>query len=293
MRNSCCICAEFSLSLSFPSRSVLYNVIINPSQFNALYPGFKFRSAAADQVAYLPLFRELTSPVDDKVLGVSKRELLDSFRKDPHTSIGIIPGGFSEAIFADARNTVEYAYLKGRKGFIKLAIEAKVDIVIVYQFGLNRLYNTPRVQRGFRARLAQSLALPMTIPFGWLGTNQPLDDTNVYTVVDGTPFPASQYSLEEIDKAHADYCAHLKRLYDTYKDIYNEGRPLVFIGKDFHDQDDISKAFRRLGVHTSHVIPGTVDHKQELAQIAEQKKRLVQQKLEALEAQKMLADAEQ
>jgi hypothetical protein len=36
--------------------------------------------------------------------------------------------GVPEAVFTDARNTVEYAYLKGRKGFVKLAIEAGVDI---------------------------------------------------------------------------------------------------------------------------------------------------------------------
>ena len=64
-----------------------------------------------------------------KLIGVSKRELLQEFRDDPKVSIGMCPGGFSEAVFTDARNTVEYAYLKGRKGFVKLAIQAGVDIV--------------------------------------------------------------------------------------------------------------------------------------------------------------------
>jgi len=67
---------------------------------------------------------------------------------------------------------------------------------------VNKLYKTPRVWRGLRARLAQQLALPMVLWWGWWGTNQPLDDAQVYTVV-GAPFPASQYKLEEIDKAHA------------------------------------------------------------------------------------------
>jgi hypothetical protein len=74
--------------------------------------------------------------------------------------------------------------------------------VPVYQFGVNKLYKTPRVWRGLRARLAQQLAMPMVLWWGWWGTNQPLDDAQVYTVV-GAPFPASQYKLEEIDKAHA------------------------------------------------------------------------------------------
>lgn len=194
-------------------------------------------------------------------------------------------GGFAEAVFTDARNMVEYSYLKGRKGFLKLAIEAGVDVLPVYMFGLNKLYHTPRGLRGLRARLAQKFALPMVIPSGWFGTNQPLDQSQVHTVI-GTPFPASQYSLEEIDRAHADYCAVLKNLYDTYKDEYNDGKPLVFIGKDFHDRDVIPSVFRRLGVHTSHVIPGTTLHKVEIQEYTQRKRVENLQRLEALEAEK-------
>lgn len=90
----------------------------------------------------------------------------------------------------------------------QLAIEAGVDIVPVYQFGVNKLYNTPRGLRGLRARLAQKLALPMIIWWGRFGTNQPLDDSPVNTVI-GTPFPASQYTLDEIDKVSA--CVRQRR----------------------------------------------------------------------------------
>ena len=84
-------------------------------------------------------------------------------------------------------------------------------------------------------------------------------------------------------QAHADYCASLKSLYDEYKDRYNDGKPLVFIGKDFHDSDIIPTVFRRLGVHTSHVIPGTVQHRIELKQFAEEKRKEKVQRLQALE----------
>jgi len=194
----------------------------------------KYIGAGADQVSYLPLFRELLgggSSDRSQLIGVSKKELLQAFERDPNVSIGMCPGGFAEAVFTDADNRVEYSYLKGRKGFIKIAIEAQVDIVPIYQFNVNKLYHTPRILRGLRARLAQRLALPMVIWWGWWGTNQPLDaHTQVHTVV-GKPFPASQYSLEELDKAHVDYCQKLKALYDEYKHQFGMGdKPLVFIG---------------------------------------------------------------
>ena len=44
----------------------------------------------------------------------------------------------------------------------------------------------------------------------------------MYTVV-GAPFPSSQYSLSELDKAHADYCAAVQSLYDRYKDEFEMG----------------------------------------------------------------------
>jgi len=262
----------------------LYSIVFQKAAFEANYPGLNYKGAGADQVSYLPLFREVFDGDKGKLIGVSKRELLEAFAEDPSVSIGMCPGGFSEAVFTDARNSVEYSYLKGRKGFIKLAIQAGVDIIPLYQFNVGKLYKTPRVWRGLRARLAQRFAIPMVIWSGWMGTSQPLDDTQVYTVL-GPVFPASQYSLAELDKAHADYCAALQRLYDAHKAQFGMADvPLVFIGKDFHDNDVPSRVFRRLGVHTSHVIPGTEPHKQQLREIQMVKRHLRNQEAAAAQA---------
>jgi hypothetical protein len=108
---------------------VLYSAVIDQDGFRRLLPGINYKAAGADQVSALPLFRELMDAPNGGLIGVSKKEMLAAFRRDPTVSIGMCPGGFSEAVFTDPRNTVEYNYLKGRAGFIKLAIEAGVDIV--------------------------------------------------------------------------------------------------------------------------------------------------------------------
>lgn len=110
---------------------VLYSIVFDRDRFHAAYPGINYKGAGASQVRFLPLFREMLDGHKSGLIGVSKREMLSAFRADPTVTIGMCPGGFSEAVFSDASNTVEYAYLKGRKGFIKLAIEAGVELVFI------------------------------------------------------------------------------------------------------------------------------------------------------------------
>ena len=70
---------------------------------------------------------------------------------------------------------VEYSYLKGRKGFLRICLEEKKDIVPAYTFRLNWMYRTPRSLRGFRARLSQRIFVPrgsLFVAFGWLSEAQ-------------------------------------------------------------------------------------------------------------------------
>lgn len=71
---------------------VLYSVIIEKDEFERTLPGIHYQGAGADQVSYLPLFRELMDTPDRGLLGVSKKEILEAFKKDPTVSIGICPG---------------------------------------------------------------------------------------------------------------------------------------------------------------------------------------------------------
>ena len=122
----------------------------------------------APAVQWYPLYGELFG---DRVTDASRQTIERILRKTNLTPC-LIPGGFSEATFTNAHPDVEYAYIADRYGFIKLAIEAKVDIIVAYSFGLNDMYKTLEWQRHWRAVQAQALGLPTVLWAGPLSARQ-------------------------------------------------------------------------------------------------------------------------
>ena len=186
----------------------------------------------APAVQWYPLYGELFG---DRVTDASRQTIERILRKTNLTPC-LIPGGFSEATFTNAHPDVEYAYIADRYGFIKLAIEAKVDIIVAYSFGLNDMYKTLEWQRHWRAVQAQALGLPTVLWAGpFLLGNVPY--TEKITVVTFDPFPTSQYTVDQLEQAHADYCDYLKRCFDEHKASCGAGhKRLEFIGKSVPPQ---------------------------------------------------------
>ena len=81
-----------------------------------------------------------------------------------------------------------------------------------------------------RAVKAQASGLPLVVWWGpWLLSNVPA--TEEVTVATFDPFPASQYTLEQLPEAHAAYLAYLKKCFDSRKaECGHAHKELVFIG---------------------------------------------------------------
>eukprot|EP00927_Polykrikos_kofoidii_P077811 TRINITY_DN74717_c0_g1_i1.p1 TRINITY_DN74717_c0_g1~~TRINITY_DN74717_c0_g1_i1.p1 ORF type:complete len:380 (-),score=51.73 TRINITY_DN74717_c0_g1_i1:220-1359(-) len=185
------------------------------------------------------MYRELCGAAD-------KKSVMDCWKTDADPVL--IPGGFAESVFASAgTKDVEYSYIKDRRGFIRICIEAGKDIVPMYGFRTSRMYHNPSILRGWRAQFSQHYFIAMVLPMGWLGTAMPLTDKT--TTVIFPPFEASRYSLSQIGEAHEAYMAHLKHHFDANKAAYGmRDVKLEFIGNDFVDDDVIARGLRRLGV---------------------------------------------
>ena len=193
-----------------------------------LVDGLQLIMCVAPAVQWYPLYGEL---FEDRITDASKRTI-QRILKDTNLTPCLIPGGFSEATYTGAQPDVEYSYIADRLGFIRMAIEAGVDIIPSYSYGLNDMYVTLEWQRHWRAIKAQALGLPTVLWTGpFLLGNVPF--TENITVVTFDPFPTSQYTVDQTAKAHADYMDYLKRCFDSRKAECGAGhKRLEFIGKN-------------------------------------------------------------
>lgn len=191
-----------------------------------LLDGLELVMCMAPAVQWYPIYGEIFEDrATDASAGTVSRVLAAGMTP------ALIPGGFSEAVYTAASPTEEYAYLAGRTGFVRLAIEHGVDIIPSYTFGLNDMYHTAEAARHWRAVKAQASGLPLVLWWGpWLFNNVP--KTEDVTVATFDPFPASKYTLDELPEAHAAYLAYLKQCFDSRKaECGAAHKELRFIGK--------------------------------------------------------------
>jgi hypothetical protein len=179
-----------------------------------LVDGIKLVFCMAPAVQYYPLYGEIFGDRAKDPSAETIRKVLRTTSFSP----AILPGGFSEAVYTNAHPTIEYNYIADRMGFVRLAIEHKIDIIPAYSFGLNDMYVTFARWRQWRAIKAQAWGLPMvfwTGPMGGWIMNNPF--TEAVTVVTFDPFPASSYTLDQVEQAHKDYLVYLERCFESRK----------------------------------------------------------------------------
>jgi len=211
--------------------------------------GRKIALCFAPIIQHVPIHQEMYR---DKCGGAGLNEIV-RWWQTPDTDPALIPGGFAESVFSNAgERRIEYAYIKDRKGFVRVAVENGKDIVPVYTFRATWMYYNPAILRGLRARMSQRYYIGLALWMGKYCTSMPL--TNKTTTVVFPPFLASKYDVTDVDKAHAAYLQHLKANFDANKEKYGmKGVELMFVGRDFEDDDFAARALRRIGVISKQV----------------------------------------
>lgn len=201
-------------------------------------------------IQHVPVHQEMYR---NKCGGADLSSIKRWWERNDKVDPALIPGGFAEAVFANANEKrFEYSYLKDRKGFIRICLEEGKDIVPIYTFKASWMYNNLGFLRGARARLSQRIFVGLVWPMGRMGTSMPL--TNKTTTVVFPPFEVTRYKLEQLDEAHAAYLAHLKHHFDANKGRYGMSDvELIFVGRDFEDNDFVARSLKRLGVIGRHV----------------------------------------
>lgn len=179
----------------------------------------------APAVQWFPFYGEVygnscTDGYSKTVRGILKKGLTPA----------VCPGGFSEACYNGASQDHEFAWLEGRAGFIKVAIEAGVDIIPLYTFGLDSMYETFDYGRHWRAIKAQKIGIPMVGWRGKYGSCVPFTEESISVAME--PFPTSKYSLDELSQACRDYAIYLEKGFEEYKHLLpsEKNKKLIVIG---------------------------------------------------------------
>jgi len=180
----------------------------------------RLRTLSASVLFRLPVVREMalwTGCVD------ARRSVAEGLL-DADFSVLVVPGGMEEQLRTTRGR--EIAYLRRRKGFVKLALRQGVPVVPVYVFGSSDAFRTSAALFGLRRWVVRNLGACLPLTTGLWGSCCPLPVRT--TVVMGAPLSfvpaaAGRPTDEELDAAHAEFTTALRRLFDEHKGALGYG----------------------------------------------------------------------
>lgn len=139
-------------------------------------------------------------------------------------SIGITPGGIAEMFWGypqpGCHPNEEYAVLRHRKGFVRMAIQHGCALIPVFVFGGSKLYKRV-VAPQFLVDLSRRLQTSLLLFYGKYGLPIPFQVPMTYavgpaiqTMVNAAPTP------EEVDFVHNCFVAALRGTFEEHKTAY-------------------------------------------------------------------------
>ncbi|KAF5316800.1 hypothetical protein D9619_006738 [Psilocybe cf. subviscida] len=199
--------------------------------FSAAFPGIRPHLLTLASNFRVPIYRDILLALG--VCSVSKQSCSNILKAGPGSSITIVVGGAAESL--SARPGTADLTLRKRLGFIKLAIQHGADLVPVFSFGENDIYEQMPNEKGTMIytfqRKFQSI-FGFTLPFfhgrGLLNYNLGLMPyrRRIVSVI-GNPIHVEQCdkpSLEEVMRVQQKYIEELTRIWNTHKDRFAKSR---------------------------------------------------------------------
>ncbi|TFK19942.1 DAGAT-domain-containing protein [Coprinopsis marcescibilis] len=201
------------------------------SGFAEAYPGINPRLLTLTTNFQMPFYRDILLALG--ICSVSKESCSNILKSGPGAAITIVVGGAAESLAAHP-GTADLT-LRKRLGFIKVAIQHGADLVPVFSFGENDIYQQMPNEKGTTVyalqRKFQSMfgfTLPLFHGRGLLNYNIGLMPyRRRIVVVIGRPIHVTKMekpSLEEVYKYQRLYIDELTRIWDTYKDQFAKTR---------------------------------------------------------------------
>uniref|UniRef100_A0ACD5V1J9 Uncharacterized protein n=1 Tax=Avena sativa TaxID=4498 RepID=A0ACD5V1J9_AVESA len=133
-------------------------------------------------------------------------------------SCAVVPGGLREMVHMDHDHDSEVAFIKSRKGFIKIALQTGCPLVPVFCFGQGYLYNWRRPESISLMKIARAIKSPSIVFWGKFGTHIPFGSPMHVFV--GRPLEVKkndQPTMDEINEVHERFIIALQDLFNKHK----------------------------------------------------------------------------
>ncbi|KAG2204414.1 hypothetical protein INT47_005205 [Mucor saturninus] len=201
------------------SMGAFSNFATEATGFSKTFPGIKPFLLTLTSNFNIPLYRDYILSLG--MAAVSRRSCEKILSSGAGHSIVIVIGGAAESL--NARPGTVDLVLRKRLGFIRLAIKQKAELVPVFSFGENDLYDQVDNTKGskvFHYQKKMQAILGFTMPLfharGVFNLGKPIP---VPTLEEGTE--PTQEQLLAVQKL---YIEELQSIYDKYKDVYAKDR---------------------------------------------------------------------
>jgi len=199
--------------------------------FSQAFPGIKPHLLTLSTNFQIPIYRDILLALG--ICSVSKKSCSNILKAGPGYAITIVVGGAAESL--SARPGTADLTLRRRLGFIKVAIQHGADLVPVFSFGENDIYQQMPNEKGTTVYALQKkfqsvfgFTLPLFHGRGLLNYNLGLMPyrRRIVSVI-GNPVHVIQSdkpTLEEIMSTQKLYIEELTRIWNTYKDEFAKAR---------------------------------------------------------------------
>ncbi|KAG2233779.1 diacylglycerol acyltransferase [Thamnidium elegans] len=202
--------------------------------FSSLFPGIKPSLLTLTSNFSIPFYRDYILSLG--LAAVSRKSCEHILSSGPGRSIVIVIGGAAESL--NARPGTNDLVLRKRLGFIRLAIKQKAELVPVFSFGENDLYDQVDNTKGskvFYYQKKMQALLGFTMPLfharGVFNYNVGIIPFRhqIATVV-GKPIPVPtleegvEPTKEQLLEVQRLYIEELEFIYNKYKDVYAKDR---------------------------------------------------------------------
>ncbi|GMR58969.1 hypothetical protein PMAYCL1PPCAC_29164, partial [Pristionchus mayeri] len=198
--------------------------------FSKLFPGMTANILTLNGQFWFPLRREFGFAIGG---AESSRASLKWSLRNPGKgrAIGIVFGGLNESLMArPGRHDLK---LLNRRGFCRFALQFGADLVPLYHFGENELFDQAvgideQNVKNMQARIRNLIGFCPPLPLGRSLLNLPWGGILPYrkpvTSVMGAPIRVDRVDNPtdlEVDLLHQKYCDALVELFEKHKSLYN------------------------------------------------------------------------